>query len=91
MNYCSKLIISLFLLLTITFTGIAKSATAMTLNQPTTHLGCVFLCEEHQEEHHDNTYDKGNGYLWAFIAGIFAGMAAAFTFVESFSHTSIIK
>jgi hypothetical protein len=87
MNYYFKLIISLFLLFTITFTGVAKSATAMTLNHPTTHLGCVFLCEEH----HDNTYDKGNGDIWAFVAGIFAGMAAAFTFLESVSHPSIIK
>ncbi len=75
------------MLFAITFTGIAKSAIAMTLNQPTTHLACVFLCEEH----HDNKYDKRNEDIWAFIAGIFAGMAAAFTVVESLSQPSIIK
>ncbi len=87
MKYYSKLIISLFLVFTITFTGLAKSATAMTLNQSTSHLACVAWCEEH----HDNNYDNGNEDVWAFIAGVFAGITAVFTIIEKFSQPSIIK
>jgi hypothetical protein len=87
MKYYSKLIVSLFLLFTLTFTGIAKSATAMALYQPTNHIACIAFCKED----HDNKYDKGNEDVWAFIAGLFAGIAAALSFAESFSHPSIIK
>jgi hypothetical protein len=87
MKYCSKLIVSLFLLFTITFTGVAKSATAMTFDQPKSHIACIVWCEEH----HDTNYDNGNEDVWAFIAGVFAGIVTVFTLLDGFSHSSVVE
>lgn len=90
MNYWSKLVISLFLVLTITFTEVTKSATAMTVNQPARHItiACVAFCEEHHDTHNDNRKDDD---IWAFIAGLFAGIASILYFIDGVSHPSIIK